>query len=74
MQVKKDYFNKEIFKGVMPYNTDKNRNYPECTYREYTLEEIINTAIYSGFGIRNFYEIPDKQGKYPASYVLIMKK
>ena len=54
------YFSKEIFEGEMAHARFFEKNIreqmPKCSYRKYTISEIINSVINSGFTLRIFDE------------------
>lgn len=56
------YFSTEIFKGEMPHakfsDGAQRRHFPKCRLRRYTLSEIINGVIGSGFVMQRFDEYP----------------
>lgn len=57
-----NYFSTEIFEGEMAharfYDEEIRRNYPKCSLRKYTISEIINSVICSGFVLTRFDEHP----------------
>lgn len=56
------YFSKEIFEGEMPYacfyDEEIRKAFPKCSLRKYTISEIINAVIQSGFILKKFDEHP----------------
>ena len=56
------YFSTEIFEGEMAharfFEESIRKNMPGCSYRKYTVSEIINAVIGSGFVLRKFDEHP----------------
>ena len=56
------YFSTEIYEGEMAharfYEEDIRRQFPKCLYRRYTISEIINSIINSGFVLKRFDEHP----------------
>ncbi|MBE5782322.1 MAG: methyltransferase domain-containing protein [Clostridiales bacterium] len=56
------YFSKEIFEGEMPharfYDEETRNTFPKCSLRKYTISEIINAVIQSGFILKKFDEHP----------------
>lgn len=56
------YFSKEIFEGEMAharfFEENVRKQMPKCSYRKYTISEIINSVINSGFALRKFDEHP----------------
>ena len=57
-----NYFSTEIFEGEMAharfYDQEKRARMPKCLYRKYTVSEIINAVIASGFTLQKFDEHP----------------
>lgn len=56
------YFSTDIFEGEMAharfFEDDIRRKIPKCSYRKYTISEIINSIINSGFRLEKFDEHP----------------
>ena len=56
------YFFTEVFEGEMAharfYDEETRRHFPKCSYRKYTLSEIINGTLDAGFTLRRFDEHP----------------
>ncbi len=56
------YFSTEVFEGEMAharfYEDRIRRQFPKCLYRRYTISEIINAIIGSGFVLKRFDEHP----------------
>lgn len=56
------YFSTETFEGEMAharfFEKDVREQMPKCSYRKYTMSEIINAVIGSGFTLRRFDEHP----------------
>lgn len=56
------YFSTEVFEGEMAharfYDDEIRRQMPKCSYRKYTISEIINAIIKSGFILEKFDEHP----------------
>ena len=56
------YFSTEIYEGEMAharfYEEEIRRQIPKCMYRRYTVSEIINAIIDSGFVLKRFDEHP----------------
>ena len=56
------YFSTDIIKGEMAharfYPEEIRRQIPLCEYRKYTISEIINAVIESGFALKRFDEHP----------------
>lgn len=57
-----DYFSTDIFEGEMAharfYRDEIRQQMPRCSYRKYTISEIINAIIGSGFVLDRFDEHP----------------
>lgn len=57
-----NYFSTDVFEGEMAharfYDEETRRRFPKCSYRKYTVSEIINGVIGAGFTIRKFDEHP----------------
>ena len=56
------YFAANVYEGEMAharfYDAETRRNFPKCSYRKYTLSEIINATLDAGFALRRFDEHP----------------
>ena len=56
------YFSTEVFEGEMAharfYEEEIRRQIPKCSYRKYTVSEIINSIIQNGFSLKRFDEHP----------------
>lgn len=61
-QPTRSYFSTEIFEGEMAqarfYEDEIRKQMPKCSYRKYTISEIINSVINSGFTLKKFDEHP----------------
>ncbi len=61
------YFSTDVFEGEMAharfYEDEIRRQFPKCLYRRYTVSEIINAIIRSGFTLRSFDEYPAWEDK-----------
>ena len=73
------YFASEPFEGEMAharfYPEDIRRSIPTCTYRKYTISEIINSTLSSGFTLTRFDEHPGwKEPTLPGEFTLIAHK
>lgn len=78
-QPSRGYFSTEIFEGEMAharfFEDDIRRQMPKCSYRKYTLSEIINSIIDSGFSLRKFDEHPAwTNEKIPGEFTAIACK
>ena len=74
-----DYFSTDVFEGEMAharfYEEDVRRRFPKCSYRKYTVSEIINGALGAGFTLRRFDEHPAwTQRHLPGEFTLIAEK
>lgn len=75
----KGYFSKEVFEGEMAhakyYPSPVREQMPLCSYRKYTISEIINAVIQSGFTLNQFDEHPSwANNSYPGEFTLVAKK
>ncbi len=56
------YFSTDVFEGEMAharfYDAETRKKFPRCSYRRYTISEIINAIIGAGFTLRRFDEHP----------------
>lgn len=56
------YFSTEVFEGEMAharfYDEETRKNFPKCSLKKYTISEIINSVIASGFTLTKFDEHP----------------
>lgn len=73
------YFSTEVFDGEMAHARffeDKIRNQmPKCSYRKYTVSEIINSVIESGFILKKFDEHPAwTNSDVPGEFTIIADK
>ena len=71
-----DYFDSRVFSGDVAYKRffpqDEQQLFPDCSLRYYTLSEIINAAINTGFNIREFNEHPNWENrKIPGEFTMI---
>lgn len=74
-----DYFSTEIFEGEMAharfYKEELRKEIPKCSYRKYTISEIINAVINSGFRLRKFDEHPAwTNHKLPGEFTIAAEK
>lgn len=74
-----DYFFAEVFEGEMAharfYEEEIRRNFPKCSYRKYTVSEIINGVIEAGFILRRFDEHPAwTKAHLPGEFTLVAAK
>lgn len=73
------YFSTEIFEGEMPhakfYEEEKRKTFPKCQLRLYTVSEIINAVIGTGFTLNRFDEHPAwTDADFPGEFTLIALK
>ena len=65
------YFSTDIFEGEMAharfYDEEIRKQIPKCHYRKYTISEIINSIIGSGFTLERFDEHPSWENEKPAT-------
>jgi len=74
-----DYFDSNIHNGNVAYKSffpsEEQINFPDCSLRFYTLSEIINSVIKSGFTIKEFNEHPNwNDKKLPGEFTIIADK
>lgn len=74
-----DYFSTEIFEGEMAYarffEQEIRERMPGCMYRKYTVSEIINSVIDSGFDLKRFDEHPAwTNEKLPGEFTIVAGK
>ena len=57
-----DYFSTDVFEGEMAharfFDEETRKRMPKCSYRKYTISEILNSIIGNGFTLRRFDEHP----------------
>ncbi len=73
------YFSEEIFEGEMAharfFDEDIRKTMPRCSYRKYTVSEIINSIIHTGFSLKRFDEHPSwTNEKLPGEFTAIAVK
>lgn len=73
------YFSTDIFEGEMAhahfYEENIREQMPKCSYRKYTVSEIINSIINSGFTLRKFDEHPAwTNEKIPGEFTVVASK
>lgn len=73
------YFSKEIFEGEMAharfFEANVRERMPKCSYRKYTISEIINSVINSGFTLSRFDEHPAwTNEKIPGEFTITARK
>lgn len=74
-----DYFSTEVFEGEMAqarfYEEEIRKQMPKCSYRKYTVSEIINAVIGSGFTLKRFDEHPAwTNEKLPGEFTIVANK
>ncbi len=73
------YFSTDIFEGEMAharfYDAETRKNMPKCLYRKYTISEILNSVISTGFTLEKFDEHPawDNE-KLPGEFTIVAMK
>lgn len=78
-QPARSYFSKEVFEGEMAharfYDEEIRAQMPRCSYRKYTVSEIINSVINCGFTLKRFDEHPAwTNEKLPGEFTIIAGK
>ena len=73
------YFSTEVFEGEMAharfYEAEIRRQFPKCSYRKYTVSEIINAVLGAGFLLRRFDEHPAwTKPHLPGEFTLVAGK
>ena len=73
------YFSTEIVEGEMAharfYDEEKRKLFPKCLLRRYTLSEIINSVINTGFVLTGFEEYPGwANKKLPGIFTVLATK
>ena len=73
------YFSTEVFEGEMAharfFDESVRAKMPKCSYRKYTISEIINSVIKSGFTLRRFDEHPAwTNEKIPGEFTIVATK
>ncbi len=74
-----NYFSTEVFEGEMAharfYEENIRKQMPRCSYRKYTISEIINSVINSGFILRKFDEHPAwTNERIPGEFTVVANK
>lgn len=69
----------EVFEGEMAqarfYEEEIRKQMPKCSYRKYTVSEIINAVIGSGFTLKRFDEHPAwTNEKLPGEFTIVANK
>ena len=73
------YFSTDVFEGEMAharfFDEEIRRQMPKCSYRKYTISEIINAMIRSGFSLERFDEHPAwTNSDIPGEFTAVAKK
>lgn len=73
------YFSTDIFEGEMAharfYDEEIRNKMPLCSYRKYTISEIINSVIKNGFTLKQFDEHPAWENQnVPGEFTLVAVK
>lgn len=73
------YFSTEVFEGEMAharfFGEETRRRFPRCSYRKYTLSEILNGLLHCGFALRRFDEHPAWENeRLPGEFTLVAMK
>lgn len=74
-----NYFSTEVFEGEMAhapfYEKEIREKMPKCSYRRYTVSEIINAVIGCGFILQRFDEYPSwTDSKMPGEFTIVAGK
>ena len=74
-----DYFSQEIFEGEMAharfFDEETRKKMPLCSYRRYTLSEIVNVILSCGFTVKRFEEHPAwTDSKLPGEFTILAEK
>lgn len=73
------YFSTDVFEGEMAharfFSEEIRKKMPLCSYRKYTLSEIMNATIRNGFTVLQFDEHPSwENANLPGEFTIISKK
>ncbi len=73
------YFSTEVFEGEMAharfYEEEIRQKMPKCSYRKYTISEILNGILQNGFGLERFDEHPSwTNEKLPGEFTAVARK
>lgn len=73
------YFSTDVFEGEMAharfYDEEVRKQFPKCSYRKYTISEIINAVISAGFSFQRFDEHPSwANPSIPGEFTIIAVK
>lgn len=75
----RDYFSTDMIEGEMAharfYDDEIRKHMPKCSYRKYTISEIINAVIGNGFTLKSFDEHPAwTNKKLPGEFTIVAGK
>ena len=78
-QPARGYFSKDIFEGEMAharfFDDEIRKKMPKCSYRKYTISEIINAVIDNGFILKKFDEYPSwTNSNMPGEFTIVANK
>ncbi|MBB6631918.1 class I SAM-dependent methyltransferase [Clostridium algidicarnis] len=73
---KGNYFNSKVYNGDLAYKSEfseeEQGDFPDCSLRFYTLNEIINAVINVGFTLKEFNEHPNwEDEKIPGEFTIL---
>ena len=73
------YFSTEVFEGEMAharfFDEETRKQMPKCSYRKYTISEIINAIIGNGFALERFDEHPAwTNSNMPGEFTAVAKR
>ena len=73
------YFSTDIFEAEMAharfYDQETRKRFPKCSYRKYTLSEILNSILSNGFTLTRFDEHPSWENeKLPGEFTAVAVK
>jgi len=78
-QTQGNYFDEELHNGNLAYkqffSKEQQKDFPDCSFRFYTLSEIINSVITVGFQLKKFDEHPNWNNEnIPGEFTIIAVK
>ena len=73
------YFSTDVFEGETAharfYDEEVRKQFPKCSYRKYTISEIINAVIGADFNIQRFDEHPSWENPaLPGEFTIVAEK
>lgn len=73
------YFSTEVYEGEMAharfFDDEVRKKMPLCSYRKYTISEILNSVIRVGFQVKQYDEYPSWENEnVPGEFTLIATK